>query len=198
MTTYSFPSTLTPQESRWGLQSNSAAFGDPMKGTVQTLGRPGAKWFATLQFKTLDADDRAELQAFLVKLRGQENRVTLHDHSHTQRGALGGTPLVNGASQTGSSLITDGWPIGTTVLKTGDRFAVNGELKIVLADVTSDGSGNATVTFEPALRASPANNDPITTSSPTATFMLSGPRVEWQNRPADFSGFTVEFIEAFT
>jgi hypothetical protein len=194
VTTYTFPA-VTPQSSSWGLESNTAVFGDPLKGTAQTLARPGAKWVATLTFNALDADDRATLQAFLVQLRGQENRASLYDHSHTQRGALGGTPLVNGASQTGTSLITDGWPNTTTVLKAGDRFTVNGELKMVTSDVTSDGAGNATISFEPALRASPANDAPITTSNPTATFMLSGPRVQWSNRPADFSGFTIEFIE---
>lgn len=75
-------------------------------------------------------------------------------------GLQGGTPLSNGVAQTGSSIITDGWTASTQVLNKGDviqfagSFAVNpqnlqsfGTLAnfVVTADVTSDGSGNATI-----------------------------------------------------
>jgi len=79
-------------------------------------------------------------------------------------GLLGGTPVVNGANQTGSSLITNGWTASTQVLNQGDViqlgtgstgvYAVNpqsrqstGRLQdfVVTANVTSDGSGNATI-----------------------------------------------------
>lgn len=36
------------------------------------------------------------------------------------------TPLVNGASQTGASLITDGWNVGASTLKNGDVFTIAG------------------------------------------------------------------------
>lgn len=201
MTTYAFPS-LVPSRTAWSLVSNTAVFGDPLKGAVQTLARPGAKWAVSLSFDLLTDDDRGALQAFLVKLRGMENRFTMHDFGYVPAGSPGGTPLVNGASQTGTSLITDGWTISTTVLKAGDWFAVNGELKKVIADVTSDGSGNATITFEPALRASPSDGAAITTTDPSATFMLANSRSGWTNENGSnsriFSGFTIEAIEAFT
>ncbi len=40
-------------------------------------------------------------------------------------GTHGGTPLVNGASQSGSTLVTDGWSAGTT-LDEGAVFTING------------------------------------------------------------------------
>lgn len=101
-------------------------------------------------------------------------------------GALGGTPLVNGANQTGSSLLTKGWTaLITGVLKEGDvltnasTFAVNpltGETQgflrehVVTADVDSDAAGLATVPIyppmtpqgalvhRPTINASPADN----------------------------------------
>jgi len=196
LTTYSFPS-LTPNNTEWRLISNTAAFGDPLTGVVQTLSRPGARWAVTMSFTALDADDRATLQAFLIKLRGQENRASIYDHSHTQRGNLGGTPVVNGGSQTGTSLVTSGWSGDNPVIRAGDYFTVNGELKMVTADANHT-AGAATISFEPALRASPTNGAALTVSNPTATFMLSGNDVGWSNRPASFSGFTIEFVEAFT
>lgn len=102
-------------------------------------------------------------------------------------GPLGGTPLVNGAAQTGSSLITDGWTASAANrLKKGDVFTIasvygvnpqsrqsTGELRqfVVTADVASDGSGNATIPIWPPITisgayqtvtAAPADNAALT------------------------------------
>jgi hypothetical protein len=82
-------------------------------------------------------------------------------------GPLGGTPLVNGAAQTGSSLVTDGWnALAAARLKQGDVFTIanvfgvnpqnrqsTGALQqfVVTADVSSDGSGNATIPIFPSI-----------------------------------------------
>lgn len=109
-------------------------------------------------------------------------------------GPLGGTPLVNGASQTGASLITDGWTAAAASrLKKGDVFtianvyAVNpqnrqstGQLRqfVVTADVSSDGSGNATIGISPSIvtsgafqnvNAGPADNAAITVLGAAST-----------------------------
>jgi hypothetical protein len=84
-------------------------------------------------------------------------------------GPLGGAPLVNGASQTGSSLITDGWTAAAAArVKAGDKFtianvyAVNpqnrestGDLQqfTVTADGSSDGTGALTLSIFPPLYA---------------------------------------------
>lgn len=84
-------------------------------------------------------------------------------------GALGGTPLLNGAvADNTSSVVTDGWTaVAATRLKKGDRFtiasvyAVNpltrqstGTLKqfCAAADGVSDGSGNMTIVITEAIR----------------------------------------------
>lgn len=95
-------------------------------------------------------------------------------------GGLGGTPLVNGASQTSNStpqansmsLVTDGWTAAAANrLKAGDIITITGvndvnpmtyadlgykKQFVVLSDAASDGSGNATLTISP----------PIVTSGP--------------------------------
>ena len=79
-------------------------------------------------------------------------------------GLLGGTPVVNGANQTGNSIITNGWTASRVVLNAGDvisfgtltagSLAVNpqnrqstGVLRqfVVTGNVSSDVSGNATI-----------------------------------------------------
>lgn len=102
-------------------------------------------------------------------------------------GPQGGTPLVNGASQTGSSLVTNGWTAAAAprlvqgdVFTIAGVFAVNpqtrqttGQLRqfVVTAAVSSDGSGNATIPIFPAITvtgafqtvtASPASGAAIT------------------------------------
>jgi len=109
-------------------------------------------------------------------------------NSHT-KGTATGTPLANGASQTGASLVTDGWSNSITALNKGDIFtmplvyAVNpvnyqstGQLQqfVATSDATSDGSGDCTISISPSIitsgayqtvTASPANNAPLTVES---------------------------------
>lgn len=80
----------------------------------------------------------------------------------------GSTPTVNGANQTGSSLVTAGWANSTQVLNAGDIISIagvdsvnpisyrdTGSLRtfVVTANVTSDGSGNATIPINPPISA---------------------------------------------
>jgi len=102
-------------------------------------------------------------------------------------GALGGTPLVNGGSQTGASLVTDGWSNSITgLLKKGDIFTVagvravnpqsrlsTGALRqfVVTADVDSNGSGQATLSIDPPITISGASQ--TVTGSPADNAALT-------------------------
>ena len=102
-------------------------------------------------------------------------------------GPAGGAPLVNGANQTGSSLLLKGFTAAAAKrLNRGDAFTLAGVEPVnpqsyyslgtlqtftALADVYSDASGNATVPINPAIvpsgngqtvTASPADNAPVT------------------------------------
>lgn len=104
-------------------------------------------------------------------------------------GALGGTPLVNAGSQTGASLITDGWTASVTgLLKEGDTFTIGtgtarifgvkpqtaasggatstGVLQqfVVTADVDSDSGGAATIAISPSI--TPSGSSQTVTASP--------------------------------
>lgn len=175
MTTYAWPDDLRAATVQWRQRSNTQVATSPLTGSVQTQELPGARWLMTVQAAA--AVEVHALETLLVKLRGQANRVSVYPlHRPTPRGTWGGTPLVQGTAQVGASLITDGWTAGSTLLA-GDFFAVNGELKQVVADATANGSGVMTIVFEPPLRASPADNAPLTLIRPTCTMMLASP--EW-------------------
>ena len=97
--------------------------------------------------------------------------------------STGSTGVMNGTTSEGAtSLVTDGWAASTTILKQGDVITIAGvygvnpvsgqvwegnELRqfVVTADVTSDGSGNATIPISPKIYSSAAgeNNLPYQT-----------------------------------
>lgn len=84
---------------------------------------------------------------------------------HTTGVFTASTPLTNGAGQTGSSLITDGWASGATALKKGDIITVAGvnsvnplsyqstgrlQQFVLTADI-ADTTGDATLSISPAI-----------------------------------------------
>ena len=76
--------------------------------------------------------------------------------------------------QAGAALYTGGWTPNTAgILKAGDYLGVNGELKLLTLDAASDPWGNALLTFEPPLRASPPDGAALSFSQPTAVFRLA-------------------------
>ena len=112
--------------------------------------------------------------------------------THTTGTFTASTPLVDGASQTGSTIATDGWASGAATLNKGDVFTIagvnsvnplsysdNGRLQqFVVTATTSDSSGDmATLPISPSIitsgalqtvSASPANNAVITVLGTTA------------------------------
>lgn len=206
MTIVAFPA-ITPNQTEMGLITNTKQFISPLSGYTQTSSRKGARWVLRLVFNNLQTDERGVLRGYLAFMEGQVHRVEVGDHSYTgARGALGGTPLVNGASQAGTSLVTDGWPNSTLVLKAGDLISfTNGtykELKMITSDATSDGSGNCTLSIMPEIHTAPANNAVIVTASPVGTFMLASPAIRWSNSPsrsgsvsAPMSNISIDLVE---
>jgi len=95
--------------------------------------------------------------------------------SHTV-GSKAGTPLTNGASQSGASLITDGWTASSAILNRGDIFTIAGVFRVHpetkqstgvlqlfvvtdVAGVSSNGAGQATISISPSI-VGPAGNPP--------------------------------------
>lgn len=201
MTVYAWP-TINRRITQfdWSLVSNTQSFQSPLSGATQTVEMPGARWRAVFSFSALDATDSAALRSFLVKLRGQSGRFTLHNLAKyiPSGNYVGSNPSVLGAGQTGTSLTTNGWLANITgALKAGDYFTVNGELKMAVEDVNSDGAGAATVVFEPPLRSSPANAAFLTLTKPTATFRLDEDAVRWVTSAPMVDSIVIACTEAW-
>ncbi len=105
------------------------------------------------------------LFAFAVKQKGPfDTFLFIPPVISDTKGTMAGVPLVNGARQTGTSIDIDDCPLASIVLKAEDflLFAGHSKVYMVTEDVLSNGSGEATVNFEPPLLESPANNALVT------------------------------------
>jgi len=178
---------------------NTVVFVSPLSGTTRTESRPGGRWRLSLTVQNLKNDTGADtdlklLESFLFKLNGAENRAVIKDFAYERAGPGGGTPLIKGSDQTGLTLLTDGWTASTTVLYAGDRVGVSGQMIPVVSDVTSDGSGNATIALAHPIRNAPADNASIEVDNPSARFALTN-KASFSSKPGVFKTVLAEFEE---
>ena len=200
MPTLTMPSTPGFRASRFGLMANTQTFRSPLDGTVQTLELTGARWRANYELPPMKRVQAAAWTAFLTELLGSAGRFFGFDpDARSPRGSGLGSPLVNGAGQTGKSLIVDGWSeLETGLLLPGDYFEVGGELKMATAPAVSDSSGEATLAFTPPLRASPADGAALTLVDPKVTMMLADDeQAFWDADRASLYGISFAGVEVF-
>lgn len=170
----SFPTGVGFTSSSFNIIYNTKTFKSAFSMTQQRLNLSGGIWVATYSLPIMPRANYEEWKAFFSLLQGRKGTFNAYDpEGTTARGIATGTPLVNGASQTGTSLITDGWtPSTTNIMRKGDYFSVGGELKMMTSDVNSDVSGNATLTFTPQIRNAPSDNSPLTVSGATVEMYI--------------------------
>ena len=126
--------------------------------------------------------------AFIIKQRsGKENFTIIPPEIEDARGNVSGTVLVNGVHAVGDTTITVDAMTGT--LKAGDfvKFA-HDKVYMIVADVTADGSNEATLTIEPPLITALANNSSVTYDSVPFKVHLTNDLQEFGNVGADKDG----------
>lgn len=147
----------------------------PFDLTKKVYANAGKRWKAQVALPAMTITNGRIWEAFFLSLNGMEGTFWLGPTlDKTARGVATGTPLVNGASQSGQSLVSDGWTVSQTgILKAGDWLQVGNYLYKVLQDVDSDVGGNATIDIWPSLaKAVPSDNDAITVANPKGLFRI--------------------------
>ena len=199
-----FPRTLLPANtSIWQYPPALQSWGNSGKPQFRETGQRGRLWTEEWPPLLLSDQGVADFLATCGRLyrAGTIFTITTLDHL-TPHGVGGGSPLVKGASQTGASLLVDAAPLSTTNwLKAGDIIKVAGVNWVldVTANVTSDGSGNATIGIDPPILAgqSPADNAVVTITAVTLNAaiiaMSSPPPMAGPN--AWLGGFQLTFRE---
>lgn len=174
----SFPSHTGRRQVVWRQKVAAQVARSPFTHQRQVQVWPAAWWECDVTLPELQRDDAETWLGWLMSLKGPAGTFTMGDPlGATARGALGGTPLVKGGSQTGGLLAIDGASNNVTGwAKAGDWMQLgsgsSARLHKILADANSDGSGNVTLDIWPNLRASPADNDPVTMASCVGVFSL--------------------------
>ena len=182
-----------------------AGFRSPFTGQRQVFAHPNQSWRVELDLAAMNRAEGDALTAQLLSLNGNYGTFYMGDPLYTTpRGVATGTPLLNGASQTGNTVITDGWTISQTgIVKAGDWLQIGTgstrQLVKVTADANSDLTGNSTIEIWPRIRTAFGDNTAITTSSPTGVFAMdSADSAAWEIDPDSLiKGITVTAQEAF-
>lgn len=172
-----FPLTVIPSSWEWTVLSNDEFFTDAAGG-IWTRGRVGNRLQFTLLYQNLVGATRRALWAEVMRLNGRRNRLSVDMGliGYSRAGAGGGTPVLSATVDAGATqLPISGGPLSTTgFLLQSDWIAVNGELKMVTADVDTDGAGAATINVWPEVHKDAASATPVQTepASISGTFVL--------------------------
>ena len=203
MTILTFPTIRRPSGASYRLRGNTQTHRSPFDGTVQTLEMPGAVWELTVSWESLNSDDMRVLAAFLADLRGTAGRFYYSPATWSPRRATGGgSPLINGASQSGSTLATDGWTASAQVMRAGDWLSYTDtssrrRLHMVTADTSASGTGAASLPITPPIRRAGADNAAINVATPSGVFRLPDDAApEMQLKPPMIGSVTLTMVEA--
>lgn len=157
----------------------------PFSLVQQTYDWDAQRWEVDMTLPIMNREEAEVFNAFMASLKGKVGSFLLGDPmGATPRGAMSGTPLVNGGGQTGQELVIDGATINITGwAKAGDYIQLGSgstsQLYKVMQDADSDGSGNVTLDIFPSLRGSPADNSAVTTSNCVGKFKLNSNSRSW-------------------
>lgn len=193
-----WPDVLRPASVEWGLFWPQALGRSSFDGSAQAITIAAPRWHFTVETGPIRFAEVPQWEAFVDRLRGRVNRARAWDwRREAPLGVATGTPVV-GATGSGSSILTAGWtPSVSGILLAGSYMGINGELKRLSADISSNGSGQATATFEPPLRASAPAAGAITIVKPTALFVLVSDRPTMKQQGARNPGMSLQFMEDF-
>lgn len=177
----------------------------PFTYTQQVVRHQGEMLEMDVRLPRLSRDKAEDWIGFLLMLRGQFGTFLLGDPSaKTPRGSASitpGSPIVNGAGQTGDILNVSGLPVSATgYLLAGDYIqlgsAATATLHKVLSNVNSDGAGLASIEVFPKLRTAPVDASVVVVANTVGNWRLASNETEWSVDEATTFGITFGAIES--
>jgi len=166
---------------------------------TRSTNQAGRTWTEEYLLKVSDVTAKA----FLAKVRQiwRDGEIFTIDHRDylAPNGDGGGTPIVNGASQTGSSLIISGATASTADwLMVGDIFTLAGVNTVyeVISDASTTASGTTTLAISPPIVTAPSNSAALTVSAVKVRAVILEPPDMPETGPDDFGVLSVKFSEA--
>lgn len=194
-----FPSSPAPRDVAISTNQNTIVT-TTASGRRQARQIDGQKFRLRLRFPVMTRTEFAPILAFIMKQRSQMESFQYTPPSvDDSLGVASGVISVNGAISAGvTSVAIDGMANSTSgVFKAGDFFRFTGQSKVymVVADVSSNGSGQGTLTFEPPLRSNVADNAVLIYSNVDFTVGLTGDIQEFTIGTENYFQYEIDLIE---
>lgn len=183
-----FPASMTPR-----LVTGRAELRPAFGGDVQRLNRVGSRFAIDV---TLPVMTYAQAQDW-SDINDETDTVTMQIVQPGLNTGAPGTPLVNGAGQSGTTLILDGLT-PYYVLRKNQWISVStgGRLYAyrVKTEVAASAGGAVSVVLTTMLRASPADNSPVQIAAPRIEGFATVPDDAWATNTAGHVAlsFTIE------
>jgi hypothetical protein len=178
----------------------------PYSGSQEVYAYPGQWWEADVTLKPASLSAAGAIEGFIGLLRGTYGTFLMGDPMRpTPLGMAAsspGTPVVNGAQSAGANTlnIKGAGASKTKYLAAGDYIqlgsGLNTHLHQVLQDANTDGSGNATLTLWPNLRAAVADNDTVVVTACMGLFRMAQSKQAITRRPGPFTDYGFTAMEA--
>jgi hypothetical protein len=194
-----FPSSPAPRDVAISTNQNTIVT-TTASGRRQARQIDGQRFRLRMRFPIMTRTEFAPINAFVMKQRSQMESFTYSPPTiSSPLGVASGVISVNGAILAGvTSVAIDGMANSTSgVFKAGDYFRFTGQTKVymVMADVSSNGSGQGTLTFEPPLRVNVSDNAVLIYSSVDFTVGLTGDIQEFNISTENYFQYEVDLIE---
>jgi hypothetical protein len=194
-----FPSSPVPRDVAISSNQNTIVT-TTASGRRQARQIDGQRFRLRVRFPVMTRAEFAPINAFVLKQRSQmESFQFVPPTIDDALGVASGVISVNGAISAGvTSVAIDGMANSTSgVFKAGDYFRFTGQTKVymVMSDVSSNGSGQGTLTFEPPLRANVADNAVLIYSNVDFTVGLTGDIQEFNISTENYFQYEVDLIE---
>jgi hypothetical protein len=163
----------------------------------------GAQYFSfSVSMPPLNQSNAMDIFAFLQKQKGSFETFTIQLPTQNRGADKSNTSVkVVGAHNTTDNTISlDGFTASTTgVLKAGDLIKFShGKVYMVQSDINSDGSGAATVTIEPNLVETLADNEAVIMNQPSFTVYLPSGEILYATDPTGFYSISFDVREVIS
>jgi hypothetical protein len=196
-----FPSSPVASSASISSQQNTIV-STTTSGRRQARQIDGQRFRMTISFPPMSRAEFAPINAFIMKQRSQLESFTYSPPTvSTTLGVATGVIRNDGIVSAGSTSCTiDGMANSTSgVFKAGDYFRFTGQTKVymIVADVSSNGSGSGTLTFEPPLRTAVADNTILIYSNVDFTLGLVADVQEFNIGTENLFQYQLDVIEVF-
>ncbi len=184
--------------------NQTAMTSSPFTYKQQIHNHSGQRWEAEAQLPVMKYEKAEEWTAWLLSLNGRAGTFLMGDPNRaTPRGSAStapGSPVINGASQTGSSIAIDGLPASATgYLKAGDYVqfgsASTATLHKVLTQIDTNSSGQATLDIWPNVVSASADGSTVVVTNARGRWRLNSGQQDWSIDRSALYGITFAAVQ---